>query len=56
MVLSGNYNPTQAMNILNNEYGLRNKKGKKVSLNSAYQILRNTFYYGEFEYPRNSGN
>jgi hypothetical protein len=56
MVLSGNYNPTQAVNVLNNDYGLRTVKGKKLSKNSAYQILRNHFYYGKFEYPKGSGN
>ncbi|OGN03355.1 MAG: hypothetical protein A2651_02640 [Candidatus Yanofskybacteria bacterium RIFCSPHIGHO2_01_FULL_42_12] len=29
---------------------------KNISLGNIYTILQNTFYYGNFEYPRNSGN
>lgn len=29
---------------------------KNLSLSNIYIILQNTFYYGIFEYPRNSGN
>ncbi len=56
LILSGNYNPAQALEILNNKYGLRTRKGTKVSTSTVYQILRNPFYYGEFEYPKGSGN
>jgi len=34
----------------------RTKNGKRLSLSNIYLILKNTFYYGVFEYPRNSGN
>lgn len=30
--------------------------GKNLSLGNIYRILENTFYYGTFEYPRNSGH
>ena len=30
--------------------------GKNLSLSNVYMILKNTFYYGVFEYPKNSGN
>jgi len=30
--------------------------GKPLTLSNIYLILRNTFYYGEFEYPVGSGN
>ena len=30
--------------------------GKHLSLSSVQRILRDTFYYGEFEYPKKSGN
>jgi site-specific DNA recombinase len=36
--------------------GFRPKSGKKLSLAYLYTILRNPFYYGEFEYPRGSGD
>ncbi len=32
------------------------RNGKNLSLSNIYLILRNTFYYGVFEYPRGSGN
>ncbi len=38
------------------EMGLRSRTGKKVSLGSIYNILKDSFYYGEFEYPKGSGN
>lgn len=30
--------------------------GKQIALSNVQTILRNTFYYGKFEYPRGSGN
>ena len=56
LILSGNYNVKQALNIATEEYGLLNRKGEKINPNSIYQILRNPFYYGKFEYPKGSGN
>lgn len=32
------------------------KSGKRLHLSSIYLMLANPFYYGEFEYPVNSGN
>jgi len=34
---------------------LTTRNGKKVTLSMIYNMLRNPFYYGEFEYPLNSG-
>lgn len=34
----------------------KTKTGKALVLGNIYLILRNTFYYGEFEYPVGSGN
>lgn len=36
--------------------GFRTRKGKKVTLSMTYRIFKETFYYGEFEYPVGSGN
>ncbi len=36
--------------------GFKTQYDKKLSLANVYLILRNTFYYGEFEYPVGSGN
>lgn len=33
-----------------------NKSGKLVTLSQIYLMLKNPFYYGEFEFPINSGN
>lgn len=34
----------------------KTKHGKPLSLSNIYIILRSTFYYGEFEYPKGSGH
>ncbi len=34
----------------------KTRTGKNLSLSNVYIILKNTFYYGVFEYPRGSGN
>ena len=36
--------------------GFRTRNGKKVTLSMTYRIFKNTFYYGEFEYPTGSDN
>jgi len=36
--------------------GFKTRNGKVLVLGNIYQLLRNTFYYGEFEYPVGSGN
>jgi site-specific DNA recombinase len=35
--------------------GFKTKSGKRLVLANVYQLLRNSFYYGEFEYPAGSG-
>lgn len=35
---------------------LTTRDGKKVTLSQIYLMLKNPFYYGEFEYPIGSGN
>ncbi|MBI2314927.1 recombinase family protein [Candidatus Daviesbacteria bacterium] len=37
------------------EIGFTTRAGKKVTLSIIYQMLKNPFYYGEFEYPIKSG-
>lgn len=34
------------------ETGFLSKRGKPLSLSQVYNILQNTFYYGEFAYPK----
>lgn len=36
--------------------GMTTRKGKKITLSQIYQMLKNPFYYGEFEYPIGSGS
>lgn len=36
--------------------GFKTRNGKTLVLGNIYQLLRNTFYYGEFEYPVGSNN
>lgn len=36
--------------------GFKSRNGKILVLGNIYQLLRNTFYYGEFEFPVGSGN
>ena len=38
------------------EINFRTKNQHHLSLSNIYLILRNTFYYGVFEYPEHSGN
>jgi len=38
------------------EIGFSTRKGKQFSLSQIYLMLKNPFYYGEFEYPIGSGN
>jgi len=35
--------------------GFKTRNGKALSLSNLYILLRNPFYYGEFEYPAGSG-
>lgn len=55
-MLSGKYTPPQILEMANKKLGLRSKNGKKISRSAIYHIFHNPFYYGEFEYPLNSGN
>lgn len=36
--------------------GMTTRAGKGVALSQIYQMLKNSFYYGEFEYPIGGGN
>ena len=56
VVLEGKLSPPQILNVATEKWGLRNRKGGKISRSNIYRILSDTFYYGEFEYPKKSGN
>jgi len=38
------------------EIDFKTEHGKHLSLGNLYRILKNHFYYGRFEYPKNSGD
>jgi DNA invertase Pin-like site-specific DNA recombinase len=40
---------------LKDDIRFRTKHGKPLTLSNIYIILRSTFYYGDFEYPKGSG-
>lgn len=53
MILSGAYTVAQALDVLNNEYGLRTKPGevrggRPLSKSGFYRMLTDPFYYGYF--------
>jgi len=43
-------------NWLRYEVDFKTRTGKHLSLSNIFLLLRNTFYYGVFEYPEKSGN
>ncbi len=60
LLLTGNYTVQQILRIMNHDWGYRTNRhrslgGKELGKSSIYTIFTNTFYYGEFEYPLNSG-
>ncbi|MDP3725909.1 MAG: recombinase family protein [bacterium] len=50
-----NYSGRKLYYWLRDEVKFKTKKGKTLSLSNVYTILRNTFYYGVFEYPKGDG-
>lgn len=56
LMLTGNYRAPQVLKIAAEQWGLRNRFGKKISRSTIYRIFNDTFYYGWFEYPKESGN
>ena len=60
LALTGQHNTMELTRIANNKLGLRTRgtarhPSKKVCKSNVHNILRNPFYYGEFEYPIGSG-
>lgn len=41
---------------LKNDLKFKTRTDKNLSLSNIYLVLRNSFFYGAFEYPRKSGN
>ena len=60
LFLTGKHTVTQILDKLNNEWSFRTIKRKRLgdkpmAKSRLYEILTDTFYYGEYEYPRGSG-
>jgi len=50
------YSGRKLYNWLRHELNFYTRGNKPITLSGIYRILDNTFYYGEFEYPKGSGN
>ena len=55
LVANAGYSGRAIKKWLDNDVKLRTQKGKKLTLSMIYRMLKNSFYYGEFEYPVGSG-
>ena len=55
LMLTGTVTPPKILNIASDEWGLRTRKGKKLSRSNIYYLLTNPFYYGMFQFPRKGG-
>ncbi len=60
-MLTGTYTVMQILSLLNDEWGYRTPKhkrigGKPMTRSQIYKTLTDPFYYGEFEYPVGSGS
>ncbi len=51
-----NYSGRKLFNWLKFELNFYTRGNKPLTLSGIYRILDNPFYYGMFEYPKNSGN
>ena len=56
LMLTGTHSPSKILEIATDEWGLRNKRGRKIAISTLYRIFSEPFYYGEFEFPKGSGN
>ena len=61
LLLTEKYSPNQVVDILNNDWGYKTPKrkkmgGKSLAKSRFYQIITEPYYYGKYEYPVNSGN
>lgn len=55
-MLAGVHSPKKILEIATKEWGLIGRSGKKIALSTIYRILKDPFYYGEYEYPKRSNN
>lgn len=55
LMLTGGYSPRKIWQIARNEWNLTSRLGNKIALSTVYRIFNDTFYYGDYEYPKGSG-
>lgn len=48
--------PFEVLEKAQNEWKLTNNKGNIISRSGFYNMISNSFYYGEYEWPKKSGN
>ncbi len=56
LILTGRVSPNKAWLIARDDWGLTSKLGRKIAQSTMYRMLNDTFYYGDYEYPKGSGN
>lgn len=54
LIASNRKTPREALRHATTK-GLRSRKGNKISYSVWYRLLADPFYYGEFDFPKNSG-
>jgi DNA invertase Pin-like site-specific DNA recombinase len=55
LMLTGKHTPADVWEIANNVLGYRTGRAKPMSRSTIYNIFSTPFYYGRYEYPKNSG-
>ena len=55
LMLSDNYTMIEMLKKIN-DWGYKNKNGRKMSKTTLYNTFTRPFYYGKFEYPKGSDN
>lgn len=55
-IASFKYTVPEAYKIATRDWGLTNRNGGRLSISNWYAMLNHSLYYGEFEFPRKSGN
>ncbi len=56
LMLTGQYTAPKILKIATSEWGLHSRLGNKISESNIYRMFNDPFYYGSFEFPKNSGN
>jgi DNA invertase Pin-like site-specific DNA recombinase len=60
LALTGDLSPARIQKIANDDWGFRTRQtkktgGKPLARSAIYKVFSDPFYYGQFEYPKGSG-